>query len=58
MLHLDHEKFTRKNCKYKFSTRNWYILAENTSKHRSQVIEVYVHTTVFFLKFNQRVTEL
>ena len=32
-----------------FSTRNLYIMGQNTSKYRSQIIVVYVHATVFFL---------
>ena len=38
-----------------FSTRNLYILGENTSKYCSRIIVVHVHATVFFLKFAQRV---
>ena len=30
-----------------FSTRNLYILGENTSKYRSRIILVYVHATGF-----------
>ena len=41
-----------------FSTRNLYILGENTSKYRSGISAVYVHATAFFLKFTQRVTLL
>ena len=35
---------------YIFSTRNLYILDENTSKYRSRIIVVHVHATVFFSK--------
>ena len=31
-----------------FSTRNLYILGENTSKYCSQIILVHVHAIVFF----------
>ena len=31
-----------------FSTRNLYILVENTSKYCSRIIVVHVHATVFF----------
>ena len=31
-----------------FSTRNLYILGENTSKYCSRLILVYVHASVFF----------
>ena len=41
-----------------FSTRNLYILGENTSKYCSRIIVVHVHATVFFLKFAQRVKTL
>ena len=57
-FHFDLEKFTSKNCKYIFSTRNLYISAENTSKYCSPIIVVHVHATVFFLKFTQPVTIL
>ena len=33
-----------------FSTRNLYILGENTSKYRGRIIVVYVHAIVFFSK--------
>ena len=33
-----------------FSTRNLYILGENTSKYCSRIIIVHVHATVFFSK--------
>ena len=41
-----------------FSTRNFYISAENTSTYCSPIIVVHVHATVFFLKFTQPVTIL
>ena len=33
-----------------FSTRNLYILGENTSKYCSRIIVVHFHATVFFSK--------
>ena len=33
-----------------FSTRNLYILGENTSKYPRRIIVVYVRATVFFSK--------
>ena len=33
-----------------FSTRNLYILGENTSKYCSRIIVVHIHATVFFSK--------
>ena len=42
------EKFISKNCKYIFSTRNLYILGENTSKYCSPKIVVHVHATGYF----------
>ena len=36
-----------------FSTRNLYILGENTSKYCSRIIVVHVHATVFFSKVHQ-----
>ena len=47
-----------KNVHINFSTRNLYILGENTSKYCSRIIVVHVHATVFFLNFSQRVTNL
>ena len=48
IFHFDLEKFTRKICKnIYFSTRNLYILGENTSKYCSPIILVHVHATVF-----------
>ena len=44
----DLEKFTSKNCKYIFSTKNLYILGKNTSKYLSRIIVVYVHATGLF----------
>ena len=40
-----------KNVHINFSTRNLYILGENTSKYCSRIIVVHVHATVFFSKF-------
>ena len=50
IFHFDLEKLISKNCKYTVSTGNLYILGENTSKYRSQIIVVHVHTTVVFSK--------
>ena len=49
-FHFDLENFTSKNCEYIFSTRNLYILGENTSKYCSRIIVVHVHAIVFFSK--------
>ena len=46
-LQFDLEQFISKNCKHIFSTRNMYILGENTSKCCSRITEVHVHATVF-----------
>ena len=58
IFQFDLEKFISKNWKYIFSTRNLYILGENTSKYCSWIIVVHVHAIVFFLKFIQFVTTL
>ena len=39
-----------KIVKIYFSTRNLYILGENTVKYCSQIIVAHVHATVFFSK--------
>ena len=61
--YLQFFNLTFKNSKAKienlyFSTRNLYILGENTSKYCSRIIVGDVHEIVFFLKFIKRVTAL
>ena len=45
-LKISYAKIVNRN----FSTRQLYILGENTSKYRIRIIVVHVHETVFFSK--------
>ena len=48
IFHFDIEKFISKIVNIYFSTRNLYIVGENTSNYCSLAIVVHVHATVFF----------
>ena len=48
VFQFDLEKFISKIVNIYFSTRNLYILDENTSKYRSRIFVVHVHANVFF----------